>query len=928
MSNRGPSNDRPAFSASAESGPPRVASRSRPWGWAAVADIRAGEQGLVLTATLSLAGIVAAHVAAETARDALFLSQLKPHFLAFVYLAMAVFSALLGRFGHAVERTLGRSNALILSLMMASVGNTLFFVADKTHAITFAYYLWVGLSGTLLLLQFWLFAADRFSGQQGRRLFGLIAAGGVLGAVAGGAISTAVTEWLQVSALQAVAAGLQLIAAMVVTTAPEGQGSIETGRAASWSQSLSELRKDGYVRRICWLVFVSTATLVFVDFVFKSVTADNIPPAELAQFLAVYYTATNAAALLIQVFIAMRVLQRAGTIFALTLLPLGLLLSAGAPFFLGGIFSAALLTKGVDGALRHSLHRVSTELLYLPLSSSLRYSAKSLIESLVTRGTQGLAALSLLALSSVGWATNSILLSIVAGGALVWFALAVSMRRPYLAQFRSSMGRRAGLPEFRLDQLTLDGVEVIIESLSSPEEGEVLSAMSVLERAGRTGLIPALLLYHPSPRVVARGLALIPSKQRRDWPALAERLVAHESEELRLAAVTALGRFGYLDKLDPAKLSSPPLAATAAFFRGDQLASPLDDPIVAQLHEKTASPTGQAALLQAISKHGSSRWSESLLLLQTVVSPDASPALTEAMAKVRDARFVSYLVPKLDDPGQYSRVKMALAAIGTPGLVGLREAMCSEASPLSLRLRIPGAVAQFHSQKAADFLIECLQATIPGAVRYKVLRALGHLAEKVPLRFSEAHLLPVLEQNGKEALRNRLFAELIEEGLSDGTPQAKASGQLLVALLRDKHNQSLERITRLLQLLHRRENLKQVYQALLSNDDRAKGAAAELVEVITLGYREELREVLRTVCDPATDPGRQAHILDVLQLSVNSTLDALRTILKDPDPALSALAADYSSRREFLEVAVEVQQVLSENPWLNPTTETTNQEPF
>ena len=207
------------------SAPGRQSSRSRRLGklralTTRIADVRPGESAIVAGASLTLAGIVAAHVALETARDAIFLTTLGPQHLAFVYLAMAGLAALVGRFELVVERALGRTNALILSLMLTAMGTMLFYVADKSDALTFALYLWAGLSGTLLLLQFWLFAATRFDSAQGRRLYGLIAAGGVLGAVVGGGLSSIFARYYTVESLLAVAATLQLLTALLVTTAP------------------------------------------------------------------------------------------------------------------------------------------------------------------------------------------------------------------------------------------------------------------------------------------------------------------------------------------------------------------------------------------------------------------------------------------------------------------------------------------------------------------------------------------------------------------------------------------------------------------------------------------------------------------------------------------------------------------------------------
>jgi len=879
-------------------------------------DVRPGEGWKVVAASLTLGGIVAAHVALETARDALFLTEFGAHHLAFVYIAMALLAAVVGRFGLAIERALGRANALILSLMSAALGTMLFYVSDLSGATTFGLYLWTGLSGTLLMLQFWLFAATRFDGAQGRRLYGLIAAGGVLGAVLGGVASTAITRWLNVESLLALAASEQLITALLVTGAPKGSVAKEAEKPIGIREAFRKLRRHPYISRIRMLTGISTVALLCTDYLFKSVSAANVAPAELGTFLAGYYTSMNAAALIIQVFIAVKVLQRAGTIFTLTLLPIGLLLASGAPFLVGSILTGALLAKGVDGALRHSLHRVSVELLYLPLSPGDRSSAKSLIDSVVVRGAQGIAGIGLLGLAVYNLDTPRNLFLIVGGASLLWLGVALSLRTPYLNQFREALGRPRVDGHLHLDQLTLDGVEVVVESLSSPDENRVLSAMALFEGAGRTGLIPALLLYHPSENVLLRSLGLIPSHDRKDWPPLAERLLTHDSDQVRLAAVRALGRFGHLGKLDPESFENPRVRATAAFFQADRLEDPAKESHIRSLLTVDADPGAQAALLHTISEEGSPRWADVLLELKNVDAPELAKLLPRTMTRVRDPRFLPALLRRLGKREGGDEVRAALVALGAPAFDALTAKMHDPETPLSTRLKLPRAIAEFNHRAASDLLVHTLLSDQPGAVRYKALTALGSLAQDRRLRPDKNRILPLVEKNGNDGLKSLVLANLVDEELQQAPASALASGRLLVDLLLDKHLQSVERVARLLKLVHPREDLRQVQQALTKSNPQARSAAGELLEVITLGYDETLRETLRSLADPAPTSDKMEHILDHLGLEFSSSSSVLRTILQDPDPAVSALAANFAEKIEMLEVAVEVQTVLRDNLWL------------
>ncbi len=881
-----------------------------------IADVRPGEGALVFGASLTLAGIVAAHLMLETARDALFLTKLSASKLTFVYLAMALLAGLVGRYEIMVGRVLGRTNALILSLMIAAMGTMLFYVSDKSVAATFGLYLWTGLSGTLLMLQFWLFAASRFTGAQGRRLYGLIAAGGVLGAVVGGAVSAAVTRSLPVDTLLASAAVLHLATALLVTTAPPPAIVAEPVRTTRARDALRSVAASPYLRRIVALTVFSTFTLLCADFLFKSVTATHVPKDELANFLANYYTVTNAFALMIQLFIAMRVLQRAGTIVTMSILPLFLMAAATAPFLIGGVLAGALLAKGADGALRHSLHKVSMELLYLPLGANERSSAKAFMDSILVRGAQGLTALGLLGLGALHMDHPMVLFGCVIVGSLAWFICGLSLKQPYLERFRAAIGKAGDQPQIHLEELTLDGVEVVVESLSSTDEARVLSAMSLFEQAGRTGLIPALMLYHPSETIVVRALELIPSHDRKDWPPLAERLSTHESLDIRLAAVRALGRFGYLESIDPDSYDDPGLRATALFFRANRTKDPLSDRGVADLLAAPPNARTLGPFLSAIIQHGSRRWGDVIEKLKDTEDPQLASLLPQAIVRVQDARFIPILVHRLALREGREEVRKALAQMGDRSFRALCDALADDSTPPEVRLHVPRAISRLGTRQAGAFLLDALHSDLPGAIRYKALRGLGQLSTREGQRFPQDRILPLIATTSRESLRLAVLRENILASLHRAPASARASGWLLAELLVDKKSQAVERMTRLLQLLHPREDLRRVCHAIVRGTREAQTAAGELLEVLTLGYDEELREMVRTLTDPAPVVERLEHIVELIHLSVLGHTEALRDLLEDPDPPLSALAAEYAEKCQILEVALEVQRVHAQNPWL------------
>jgi len=195
--------------------------------------------------------------------------------------------------------------------------------------------------------------------------------------------------------------------------------------------------------------------------------------------------------------------------------------------------------RGADGALRHSLHRSAFELLYLPLSRQIRDRYKTVIDSLGQRGGQALGSLAILGAGFVGLQSEQLAIAV---GALAvgWVVLALTLRRSYLDLFRANL--RAGTVETRAEvpQLDLGSLESLMQSLNSERDEEVLATLDVLADYGRTRLIPALLLYHPSRAVVLRALELFGDGERTDFMSVARRLLEREDDEIRAAAMRAL----------------------------------------------------------------------------------------------------------------------------------------------------------------------------------------------------------------------------------------------------------------------------------------------------------------------------------------------------------------------------------------------------
>ncbi|MEM9697068.1 MAG: Npt1/Npt2 family nucleotide transporter, partial [Myxococcota bacterium] len=294
-----------------------------------VIDLRPGEGSLVARVFGLLFALVAAHTVLETARDALFLRALPASRLTLVYIGLAVLGAVVPFYNGRLMSLFGRRTALVFTLMLAAMGTTLIYLQPLVGWQVYGLYMWSALLGTLLVIQFWLVAAQVFTVAQGKRLFAGLASGGVLGAVAGGGLASALLELLPhgdsgVHPLLALAVAILLVAALLATTIPSDEVALAAQPRARppLREAFGVLHEQPFVLRLSVVLSVSTAVLLLTDFTFKSVAKAELSGAELGPFFARYYAVLNSVALVVQLLIAQRVVQRFGVVFALLTLPL------------------------------------------------------------------------------------------------------------------------------------------------------------------------------------------------------------------------------------------------------------------------------------------------------------------------------------------------------------------------------------------------------------------------------------------------------------------------------------------------------------------------------------------------------------------------------------------------------------------------------
>lgn len=391
----------------------------------------------VLAPAILLFGIMVAHSLLETARDALFLAQLGPHLLASAYLAIAVVAMAAVT---AVRRWGGVRDPrrmLLAFLGCAVVGTTVLAIAiPLVPSLVFVLYVWTGLVATLVVPCFWTLIDRSFHVSEAKRLFAAIGAGGVLGAIVGSALASGLGRVVGASYLVTAGAIAFAVAAIVTAVLAPHARVDELPHVHDRVEALSR-RSRRYVELLVVVGFISTIALTFADLTFKRVLAERVAPDELATAFGTIYAGLNFIGLVIQLAVTPKLLARWGVGSALTVLPI-LLVATACGFALTGALLAILALKLSDGGLRHSLHRVASEILYLPVPAHLRDGWKPVADAISHRGGQAVAALSWFLLATLVTRTQVLGIA-VAATSVVWLIAIHLARRAYVAQLRDAL---------------------------------------------------------------------------------------------------------------------------------------------------------------------------------------------------------------------------------------------------------------------------------------------------------------------------------------------------------------------------------------------------------------------------------------------------------------------------------------------------------
>lgn len=333
-----------------------------------------------------------------------------------------------------------------------------YLLMDERQAAPYvarAFFIWASVFNLFVVSVFWSFMTDIYSNRQARRLFGFIAAGGTVGALAGPALTTLLVQPLGARQLLLVSALLLVWAILCIARLSAWSAGHPTAAAPTDGDDTSPaerplaggiwagvtlVARSPYLLGICLLMLLFTTLATFLYLMQAQIVRDAF--ADSAQRTAVFAAidlAVNGLTLVLQLFLTSRLIQWLGLALVLALVPL-LLATGFALLALAPVLGVLLTVQVIRRAGNYALMRPAREMLYVVLSREEKYKAKNLIDTLVYRTGDALSAWVYAGMRSLGMSLTGIAL-VAVPLALAWAAIAFALGRRQLKLAQARPGR-------------------------------------------------------------------------------------------------------------------------------------------------------------------------------------------------------------------------------------------------------------------------------------------------------------------------------------------------------------------------------------------------------------------------------------------------------------------------------------------------------
>jgi AAA family ATP:ADP antiporter len=338
------------------------------------------------------------------------------------------------------------------------VANILLFAAalhwsntEQTVWIGRIFFIWVSVFNLFVVSVFWQLNVDLFNSEQGKRLFGLIAAGATIGAITGSSLTAGLARYVSPIFLLLAAALLLEIAVFSVGRLSRLSPALQRRQTTQATENpiggsvfagITHAFRSRYLVNVSVFLLLFAITSTFLYFQQAGIVSRSFSDrGTQTAFFATIDLVVNILTLAVQLFLTGRIVVFFGVAATLGLLPALTIIGFGTLALMPTIAAVAVF-QVLRRAADYAIARPTREVLFTVVPREDRYKAKGFIDTVVYRAGDQVGAWSVALLRDLGLGTVGVAV-VVIPIATVWFlnALWLGRRQEVLA------AAQRGLPE-------------------------------------------------------------------------------------------------------------------------------------------------------------------------------------------------------------------------------------------------------------------------------------------------------------------------------------------------------------------------------------------------------------------------------------------------------------------------------------------------
>src|SRR6266478_4962000 len=864
--------------------------RMKPWIERALND-RPGDLGRGALLCSSLFLVITSYKMGSVAGAALFLSRFRASQLAYADISCAVLVALVIAGYVVIARRVLFRDLLIGSMIFFAATWVLFWWLAHYYShlawVFPAFYVWVKIFGVLGATQIWTLANYVLTTREAKRVFGMVGGGAIAGGIFAGFLSKTMAKrfgteslLLAMTLFALICAGLVILiwrsGRVLVGDARGTAGSAETA-PRNLVASMRLLFSSTYLRAIAAVIWISSLVVTLTGWQFLAIGQQFLVKKDvMAVFFGDFYFYAGMLGLLFQLLLTARFLRRFGIGTALFVLPVTVFMGSAGLLVLGTLASAVAL-KGGDTVLRYSVDRSTAELLYLPITARVKLQVKWFIDTVIWRLGDGLSGVIVLIFATwlhfaprqISW----VVLLLVSG----WFVAVSVARRQYVATLRQSISQhRFDVEQASAPVLDRSTTDLLATNLSASDPKDILYALSLFEVEQQRAAHPGIraLLNHTAPEVRQKAIAILSAAGDKAAVPEVQKLLRDPELTVRTEALLFLTHHGHVDPL------------TVIEQLGDFPDFSVRSAVVAFLAQPGEAQNLEAArnildsMVDEAGEEGLRHRLEAARLLADSDTHVACEAI-HSVGMLRKRRLVPELLDRLADNRLAPAAAQALGRFGDSIVGGLRDHLCDSTVPIQARREIPSVLVALGSSAAASVLLDNLLQR-DTTLRFRTIASLNKLCRQNPqIVLDDQMLETVLAAEILGHYRSYQILATIGATTDGVDPLARA--------LKESMQQELERIFRLLNLLHPRLDLHSAYVGLQSASVSVHDNALEFLDNV---LKSQLRDMLVPLLDSKISVAERAEIAQrLVRAKIESQEQAVAELVASEDPWLKSCGA-------------------------------------